>query len=1087
MAAQQARSLDLAEHLLRVVAPDRQQRQRHVLSTSTVVPPRPTTHAAVQGWQPSWAVPGVDGGWATGIAGFFPYIAGCPGIHRAPMLPTDVQLFRRYVTAADRAALDELFGRHYPAVHRVAARLLPEPADAADVAQSTFLAAIRAGDSAPPTDSFRAWLLAIAVNEVRQFLRTKRRQRRDPLAEVVCPAPDDLVPDAAARREFERALEDAMRLLPQHLKEPVALHFYESMPLADVGAVLGLPKSTVQTRVAIAVERLRRHLRRSGHAALVPLFDARITIPAPANAASGLLHLLAWIMSAKLPVVAGVAIFVAGLLALVAIWPPAPPIEQRTSANAPDGASASPLLPVSEPGAPEQVPDARTAAGEAAHEVFGLVLREGGEPVAEATVRLFDYTADHTEMVLTDTDGRFRFAGTRDRDGVFHLTAEKPGSGRCTAADVTASVQPLRCILQSGLIIRGGVVDAVGGAPVASFTVEAVRLPFQREADWDPALVLHRQSLPANLLVDRRVEVVDPNGRFELSDLEAGRYVLVVTTEGRQSTFFAAGGRSWDRFAGVEALPRAAASEHTIVLPAPGHVVVQAIAAANGTPIAGATVRLHCTFGDLALPCTATTTDGDGRAVVPVALDARGRIDDVALTVSAPGLAAASTSFGGQENGCTVAVALPRPAALHGRVLGADGEPVPGATILVERVVDRTLLGRARSDLDGRYAIDGLNAVSATTLHCLSPALDHVVATLPLQLDDGETRYLDIDLRGSAGVVGKVAVGGVPAVGALVVMHAERGGIRVDCTTRRDGAYAFASLPSGRYDVTVTAVGFGRQLAARAPIEIGLAMQRRDFDFAHRLTGRVVALAAGGKEAPPVEGADVVATHLADQTTIEVEAAADGSFAVLLSAPGPWELHAQRGDETFPVRPQRIEVRDAAEIDGVELLFAADPADGRIELRFVDARSGAPVNGELRFSHGRSQTAASFANGVFVEEKALLGRYRFTATSAEHRPTPFEVELLPGQREVVLSVPLAAASEVEITEVAPGSPAHRAGLRVGDRPRRYGGTAIHSTAGLRAAIDAQRGPTTFVVLRDGGELAVPVPGGTLGIAVENVR
>lgn len=1003
------------------------------------------------------------------------------------MLSTDVQLFRRYLTAADRAALDELFGRHYPAVHRLATKLLPEPADAADVAQSTFLAAIRAGHTAPPTDSFRAWLLAITVNEARQFLRTRRRHRRDPLAEAVRATPNDPVPDAAARREFERVLEDALRLLPQHLKEPVALHFYEALPLAAVAAVLGLPKSTVQTRIATAVARLRRSLRRSGHAALVPLFDARITIPMPANAAAGLPHLLAWVMSAKLPVTAGIAILVAGLLALVVFRPDAPPPEQRTGADAPDAASASPLPVAGEPPAPEQAPDARSAVGEATREVFGQVLREGGEPIAEATVRLFDYAADRVETAHTDAGGWFRFASTRDRDGVFHLTAEKAGSGRCTAADLTASLEPLRCVLQPGLTIRGRVLDAVGDEPVASFTVEAVRLPFQREADWDPALVLHRQSLPANLLVDRRVEVADAHGRFDLPDLEAGRYLLVVTTEGRQPVFFAAGGRSWDRFAGVEALPRAAASEHTIVLPAPGHIVVHAVAAANGTPIAGATVRLRCSFGDLAFPCSATTTDADGRATVPVALDARGRIDDIALTVSAPGHAPATTGFGGQENGFVVTLALARPAALRGRVLGAGGAPVRGAVVLVERVDDRSLLGHARSDSDGRYAIHGLHAASATTVHCLSPALDHVVAALPLQLEDGETRYLDIDLRGSAGVVGTVAVGGVPAAGALVTVRAERSGIRVDCTTRRDGGFAFAGLPVGRHEMTVTTVGLGRQLAARLPIEIGPAMQQRNFDFAHRVAGRAVAVAAGGQEAPQMAGAEVVATHLADRTTIEVDVDDDGSFGVLLAAPGSWELRAQYGDRTFPVRPQRVEVREGVAVDGVELLFAADPADGRIELRLVDAQSGAPASGELRFTHGRSQAAASFEDGVYVEEEALLGRYRFVATTAEHRPTRFEVELLPGQREVVLRVALEAASEVEIRAVAAGSTAHRAGLRAGDRLRRYGGTAIHSIAGLRAAVAAHSGPTTLVVVRDGGELAVPVPGGTLGIDVENAR
>jgi RNA polymerase sigma-70 factor (ECF subfamily) len=1005
------------------------------------------------------------------------------------MLATDVQLFRRYLTAADRTALDELFGRHYSAVHRLATKLLPEPADAADVAQSTFLAAIRAGQGAPPIGCFRAWLLAIAVNEVRQFLRSQRRRRRDPLAEAVRLAAEDPVPDTAARREFERALEDALRLLPQPLKEPLALHYYEALPLAEVAAVLGLPRSTVQTRIATAVARLRRSLRRSGHAAVVPLFDAGITIPSPANAAAaGLPHLLAWIMSAKLPVAAGFVLLVAAVLALVVTRPDVPPGGQRTGVTAPNAANAAPVLAVNEPpAAPATVADARTAVAAATREVFGQVLREPGEPIAEATVRLFDYEASRTEVAHTDAAGWFRFASTRDRDGVFHLTVDKPGSGRCTAADVSPSLQPLRCVLQPGLAIRGRVVDGLGGGPVAAFRVEAVRLPFQHAADWDPALVLHRQSLPASLLVDRSTEVADVRGRFELRDLEPGRYLLVVTAAERQPAFFAAGGRSWDRFAGVEAVSGADAPEHTIALQPPGHIVVQAVAATDGAPIAGATVRLCCSFGDLEFPCTAQTTDADGRAVVPVALDARGRIDDVDLMVTAPGHAPASASCSGQENGHAVVVSLARPAALHGRVLGRDGAPVPGAAILIERVVDRSLLGQARSDADGRYAIDGLHAASATTLHCLSPALDHVAATLPLQLTDGETRHLDIDLRCASGVVGTVAVGGAPVAGALVVLSAERGDTRVDCTTRRDGAFALAGLPAGRYELTVTTVALGRQLAAQLPVDVVAAPQRRDFDFAQRVAGRVSAVSAPGQAAPPVEGAEVLATHLGDQTTIAVEAADDGSFVVLLPTPGAWELRAQRGDATFAVRPRRVEVHEGTAIDGIELQFAADPADGRIELRLVDAVTGAPASGALRFWHGRSRTAASFEDGVFVEEEALLGRYRFLATTGEHRPTRFEVELLPGQREVVLRVPLAPASEVEIAEVAAGSVAHRAGLRAGDRLRRYGGTAIHSVTGLRAAIAARPGPTTLVVVRDGGELAVAVPGGPLGIEVENVR
>src|SRR5262249_55521956 len=141
-----------------------------------------------------------------------------------PMTSTDVELLHRYVERQDTGALDELFGRHYAAVHRTVRKLVHDDFDANDIAQATFLAAVRSGP-------FGAWRRAIAINEVRQCARARRRHRIDGLAEACLPDPAGSAADAAARREFERALEDALQLLPPRLKEPLVLHYYESLPL----------------------------------------------------------------------------------------------------------------------------------------------------------------------------------------------------------------------------------------------------------------------------------------------------------------------------------------------------------------------------------------------------------------------------------------------------------------------------------------------------------------------------------------------------------------------------------------------------------------------------------------------------------------------------------------------------------------------------------------------------------------------------------------------------------------------------------------------------------------------------------------
>src|SRR5262249_5412026 len=154
---------------------------------------------------------------------------GWPGISSPTMTSTDLELLQRYVEREDRAALNELCGRHYPAVHRTVLKLVHSEFDANDIAQATFLAAVRAGRTAPPTTPCRACLLAIAVNEVRQSARSRRRRRTDWLAEACLEDPAGSAADAASQREFERALEDALQLLPPRLKEPLVLHYYEQL------------------------------------------------------------------------------------------------------------------------------------------------------------------------------------------------------------------------------------------------------------------------------------------------------------------------------------------------------------------------------------------------------------------------------------------------------------------------------------------------------------------------------------------------------------------------------------------------------------------------------------------------------------------------------------------------------------------------------------------------------------------------------------------------------------------------------------------------------------------------------------------
>ena len=62
----------------------------------------------------------------------------------------DLELLERYRSTDDRAALDTLFARHYPAVYQTLLHLLHNSMDDRDLAQSTFLAALESTDRFRP-------------------------------------------------------------------------------------------------------------------------------------------------------------------------------------------------------------------------------------------------------------------------------------------------------------------------------------------------------------------------------------------------------------------------------------------------------------------------------------------------------------------------------------------------------------------------------------------------------------------------------------------------------------------------------------------------------------------------------------------------------------------------------------------------------------------------------------------------------------------------------------------------------------------------------------------------------------------------
>lgn len=170
------------------------------------------------------------------------------------------------VRAGEPSAFAELFTLHAQDVFAVCWRRTSSWQDAEDGVSLVFLQAWRSREKAVEIDgSLRAWLVAIAVNVMRNQGRAARRYRAalDRFHAGVL-ASDMVTTDVATAVEARTELASvvaAISRLPRAEREVSELCLLESVSAEQAAAVLRVPLGTVKSRLARARQRLRGVLR----------------------------------------------------------------------------------------------------------------------------------------------------------------------------------------------------------------------------------------------------------------------------------------------------------------------------------------------------------------------------------------------------------------------------------------------------------------------------------------------------------------------------------------------------------------------------------------------------------------------------------------------------------------------------------------------------------------------------------------------------------------------------------------------------------------------------------------------------------
>src|SRR5438128_11037920 len=154
------------------------------------------------------------------------------------------------------AAFEQLFRRHWPRAYRAALLVVGDSAAAEDIAQESFLAAVRALDRFDRRRPFGPWLHRIVVNRAIDWARARSLRRE-------LGADDTPEPAAPERESGGRAEELAAALseLGPEQRAVIVLRYLLEYTPGEIAELLDLPRGTVNSRLRRGLDRLEEELR----------------------------------------------------------------------------------------------------------------------------------------------------------------------------------------------------------------------------------------------------------------------------------------------------------------------------------------------------------------------------------------------------------------------------------------------------------------------------------------------------------------------------------------------------------------------------------------------------------------------------------------------------------------------------------------------------------------------------------------------------------------------------------------------------------------------------------------------------------
>jgi RNA polymerase sigma-70 factor (ECF subfamily) len=181
------------------------------------------------------------------------------------------ELIRR-IRAGEKELFHELIRPHERSVYGIIHGVLPNPADAEEVAQEAVFKAFLHLDQLAEDDKFKAWLLRIAVNEARMRRRKDRPQLYEGLEDNAAEDEEgdfrpkqfadwrDLPSEALDKEELRAAVRAALAKLPEKYRVIFLLADAQSLRYEEIASMLQISVANVKIRLHRARMKLQEQL-----------------------------------------------------------------------------------------------------------------------------------------------------------------------------------------------------------------------------------------------------------------------------------------------------------------------------------------------------------------------------------------------------------------------------------------------------------------------------------------------------------------------------------------------------------------------------------------------------------------------------------------------------------------------------------------------------------------------------------------------------------------------------------------------------------------------------------------------------------